>query len=323
MGDGILVFGEQRKGRLEDTALECMTLGRSLAEASGGPLVAVVLGKDVRAVAEELAKGADEVLLVDDAALQPYSADAYIEALAGIVRERAPRVLLLGHTSRGWDVAPALAARLDCGIVTDCVKVAIEGGAVVATRNVYNGKVVAEVEIPAAPAIVTLQPAAIEKKALSGGSGKITARPAGLDAGKVRSREVEVIKASAGELDLSSAEAIVSVGRGIGKKESIPVVKELADVLGAGLGASRPLTDMGWVEKARQVGTSGQTVKPKLYVAVGISGAVQHLAGMKGSDLIVAINKDPNAPIFKVADYGVVGDLFQIVPALVKALKEA
>jgi electron transfer flavoprotein alpha subunit len=294
----------------------------ALARGLGGELVSLVLGKGIRGSAEDLAKrGGGKVLAADHPALESYTSDAYAEVIRRAVQGEGAELVLISHTPIGWDVAPKLAAKLDAGILTDVFKIEARDGDLILYKRVFNGKFEAEFRISGSCKIATVQPGA-------------TAAYQGREGGRVeelaiseiapRTRFLEVKAAPAAGHDLTKAEIIVSGGRGLQKPENFKeVLQPFVEALGAQMGASRPVVDAGWLPHEYQVGSSGQTVSPRLYIAVGISGAIQHLVGMKTSNFIVAINKDPDAPIFEVADLGIVGDLFEILPALTKAVKEA
>jgi electron transfer flavoprotein alpha subunit len=296
----ILVVAEQRDGKLNRATLETIAAAQASTSlspgAAGGPVTIAVLGAGVDAVAGELAKAdAAEVIVVDDAALRDYTADGFVMALEQLIAtEKADRVFL-PHTYQTRDFAPALAARLRRPLVTDCI--AVKGSGYV--RPMFQGKLHADIAVDG-PHLATFQIA--------------------IDAAKIRQKPEAPFKEAKQAVDLSQAERIVAVGRGIKGQDHIELARKLAQAMGAELAASRPICDAGWLPMDRQIGSSGQTVAPKLYVALGISGAIQHLVGMKGSRTIVAINKDAEAPIFEVADYGIVGDLFEVVPALIAAL---
>lgn len=316
------MLAEHRMGAMRDVTLEMLTKGRQLAEQTGAQLVAGLLGHEVDPFAQELKKWAHQVLLVKDGKLENFNADAYQQVLASILKERNPDVTLIGHTSYGMDLAPSLAVELDQPLATDCLDLHVEDGKPVALRQVYNGKLNARMSFAATPCMVTLRQGAVAP-----GTGDLDGEVATVDSPLTEEiayrRFVEYVEAAVGDVDITQADVLISVGRGIREEKNMPLVEDLARVLGGVLSCSRPVTDSGWLPADRQVGQSGRTVKPKLYVAVGISGAFQHLAGMTGSETIVAVNKDPNAPIFSVADYGIVGDLFQVVPALTERVKEA
>jgi electron transfer flavoprotein alpha subunit len=315
----VLVLAEHDGKSLKEISFEL--LGMAHRVTGGGPVKAILLGEGVSELASKLAeRGAGEVIQVEGAAVRHYTGDAYSRALAPVIDAESPDLVLLGHTPNGWDLAPLLAARYGAPAATGCSKIVLENGSGKFTRKAFNGKFVHEIEIGGRPLVAT-----VEKGAASpvegAGAGTIRTLPAA--DGGARARHVEIKKAEASGLDLSQASIIVSAGRGIGAPEKLEIVRALAEALGGQLGASRAVTDAGWLPHEHQIGSSGVTVSPKLYVACGISGAIQHVVGMKGSAYIVAINKDADAPIFGVADVGVVGDLFEIVPALTTAVKEA
>ena len=316
----ILVVAEQLDGRLNRASWEAI----AAAQQTGGPVKVVVLGAQAGAVAADLA-AADvaEVLVAEHPSLERYTADGYVLALAQIAGAEQPELVALPHTYQTRDFAPKLAARLDRALITDCIGVRPHDGGRVFVRAMFQGKLYADV-LPAGPAphIVTFQIGAYRADAVARGSAAAPTRALSLtiDASAVRQKPEAPFKEAKQAVDLSQAERIVAVGRGIKGQEHLAVAEKLAAALGAELAASRPICDAGWLPMDRQVGSSGQTVAPKLYVALGISGAIQHLVGMKGASTIVAINKDADAPMFEVADYGIVGDLFEIVPALTKAL---
>lgn len=314
----ILVIAEQRDGTVNRATWETI----AAAQQAGGPIRVAVLGSPVDAVAGEIA-AADvaEVVVVSDPALQHYTADGWVLALQALIDGEKPAHVFLPHTYQTRDFAPALAARLQRPIVTDVV--AMKDGSYV--RPVFQGKLEAEVapEGPA-PHLITFQIGAFRGDAVKKGAAAAPVRKAAvsIDASKIRQQPEAPFKEARQAVDLSQAERIVAVGRGIKGQEHLPLAQQLAQALGAELAASRPICDAGWLPMDRQIGSSGQTVAPKLYVALGISGAIQHIVGMKGARTIVAINKDPEAPIFEIADYGIAGDLFDVVPALVAELNK-
>jgi electron transfer flavoprotein alpha subunit len=285
-------------------------------------VVSLVVGSGVHGLAEDLAKrGGGKVLVADSPALASYSATGWAQAIRKAVEAESPDLILISNTPSGWDAAPKLAAQLGVGIISDVFRIEQDGDDLVFMRRLYNGKFDGRFRIAGSPRIATVQPGATA--AYEGSeAGNVEA----LDVGDftARSRYLETKKAPSGGHDLSKAEIIVSGGRGMQKPENFEeVLKPLVEALGAQMGASRPVVDAGWLPHEYQVGSSGQIVQPKLYIAVGISGAIQHLVGMKSSNYIIAINKDPDAPIFEVADLGVVGDLFEVVPAFAKAVAAA
>jgi electron transfer flavoprotein alpha subunit len=315
----ILTVAEHDGRSLKEISFELLGMAHRLA--GGGPVKAALLGQGVSELASKLAKrGASEVLHAEGDAVRHYTADGYRRVLAPLIDAESPDLVLLGHTPNGWDLAPLLAARLGTPVATGCSRIVLEGGKGRFTRKAFNGKFVHEVEIEGRPLFATVEKGA---SAPPEGAAAGTVKTIPAANGEARTRHVEIKKAEASGLDLSQASIIVSAGRGIGAPEKLEVVRALAEALGGQLGASRAVTDAGWLPHEHQIGSSGVTVNPRLYIACGISGAIQHVVGMKGSGYIVAINKDADAPIFGVADVGVVGDLFEIVPALTKAVKEA
>ncbi len=317
----MLILAEHLEGRLAPSTLELVAKGRELAAQSGGALKGALLGHNAGRLAESLAGYGLQVLHADDPALAEYTDGAYEQALRSLLLAVAPRVLLVAHTSQGYDIAPGIAGRADLPLVTNAVDVRLEGDKLVATRRLLNEKVQGEFELASEKTfVVTLRPGSIKPAGPAPG-GRVSSAPASVDASKVRTRCLGLERPPVADVDLSSADIIVSAGRGIQKKENLPLVEEFARLIGGVVGASRPLTDMDWLPKARQVGQSGKTVRPKLYVACGISGAMQHVAGMKDSGLIIAINTDPSAPIFEIAHIGVVANVLQLLPAVIKELK--
>jgi electron transfer flavoprotein alpha subunit len=316
-----LVIAEQREGKLNRASWEAIAAAQQI----GDPVAIAVLGANVATVAGELAAAAvQDVIRVEHAALEPYTPDGFTAALESLIKELSPSRVVLPHTYQTRDFAPKLAARLDRALITDVtgIKTGVETAFV---RPMFQGKLTADV-VPLGPAphFISIQIGAYRADQAARGSSPAAVRTvaANVDAAAIRQKPEPPFQEAKQAVDLSQAERIVSVGRGIKEQANIPIAQELAQALGAELAASRPICDAGWLPMERQVGSSGQTVAPKVYLALGISGAIQHLVGMKGANVIVAINKDPDAPIFEVADYGIVGDLFEIVPALVKALKE-
>ena len=310
----ILVVAEQRGGKLNRATLETI----AAAQTPGQPLKIALLGSGVDAVASEVAAAdAAEVIVVDDPALKDYTADGFVLALADLIAAEKPDRVFLPHTYQTRDFAPALAARIQRPLVTDCV--AVKGSGYV--RPMFQGKLQADVAVEG-PHLATFQIGAFRADAMKTGASPAAIRKASIaiDASKIRQKPEAPFKEAKQAVDLSQAERIVAVGRGIKGQEHVRLAQDLAKAMGAELAASRPICDAGWLPMDRQIGSSGQTVAPKLYVALGISGAIQHLVGMKGSRTIVAINKDPEAPIFEIADYGIVGDLFEIVPAMIAEL---
>ncbi len=313
-----LIVTEIQGGKIREASYELAAFAQKL----GGAVKSLVLGQGVEALAEEFSKkGGGEVLLADDATLTDYNAQACSQAIQAAVAASGADLVLISNTPSGWDVAPRVAAALDAGFVSDCFDVSDGGGKPVFKRRVFNGKLDATVSTSADKVVATVQPGATAP--FEGTSdGSVSKLDVTVDA--AGTRFVQIKQSEAKGVDLSKADVIVSGGRGVGAPEKFTeVIQPLADVLGGAMGASRPVVDAGWLPHEYQVGSSGQVVQPKLYIACGISGAIQHLVGMKTSNYIIAINKDPDAPIFEVADLGVVGDLFEVVPALTKAIQDA
>ena len=325
MANGVLVFAEQKEGKFRKVAFEAVSEGKRLADTLGVELGAVVIGSGVEGIAGSLgAYGAAKVYVADDAALDNYVSDGYAKALSRIVKDTEPSVLLMGCTSTGRDLGAKVAARMATGIAADCTALDIRDGKLVATRPMYAGKVMAEVTCPdTSPQIATIRPNVFSvAEPDESQSAEVIKVDAEMSPDELRTRVKEVIKAAGATVDLTEAQIIVSGGRGMGGGENFKVLEDLAAVLGAAVGASRSAVDAGWRDHQFQVGQTGKTVSPVLYIACGISGAIQHLAGMKTSKVIVAVNKDPEAPIFKVADYGIVGDLFEVVPIMAEEAKK-
>jgi len=320
----ILVIAEQRGGTLNRASWEVVAAAQQLA--AGAPIVVVVPGADAGAAAAELSAAAvQEVVRLEHPALDAYTADGYVQALQAFVTDAAPTVVLLPHTYQTRDFAPALAARLDRALITDVTAIKDAGGAKAFARPMFQGKLAADV-VPQgdAPHFVSLQLGAFRADAAARGNTPAAVRSvvAAVDPAAIRQQPEPPFQEARQAVDLSQAERIVAIGRGIKAQEHIPLAQAFAEALGAELAASRPICDAGWLPMERQIGSSGQTVAPRLYVAAGVSGAIQHVVGMKGAKTIVAINKDPEAPIFEVADYGIAADLFEVLPALTAELKK-
>jgi electron transfer flavoprotein alpha subunit len=319
----VLVVTEVQNGKIREASFELLAFANRIASAQGFELKSLVVGKGVAGVAQELSqKGGGEVYVAEHDLLASYGADAWNVAVKAAIAAASPSLVLFSHTPIGWDLAPRIAAALDAGYVSDCFNVE-EGGQLVFLRRVFNGKLDARFVPTSLPVVATFQPGATAPFAGSS-AGKVTPLSISLAAGELKTSFQGIRTAEKKGVDLSKADIIVSGGRGVGAPEKFPeIIQPLADALGGAMGASRPVVDAGWLPHEYQVGSSGQTVTPKLYIAAGISGAIQHLVGMKNSNFIIAINKDPDAPIFEVANVGVVGDLFEIVPALTKAVNAA
>ena len=321
----LLVFIETRDGRIKKSSLEALGEASRRAAERGLPAVAALVGPaDAGLDADLFARGAVRVFRLESPALAAYSAQGYALALKGLVDEIKPAAVFLSATAMGKDLAPRLAAKLDAAMVSDCTKIAVAGGTLEFTRPIFAGKAFATLRLKSAPAIATLRPNVFAAAtAQPGAAGETVVKAAAVPDGAVAGRVAEILKESGDEIDVGEAEVVVSGGRGLKGPEAFALLRELTTLIPrSAVGASRSAVDSGWIGHSHQVGQTGKTVSPNLYVAVGISGAIQHLAGMSSSKVIVAINKDPEAPIFKVADYGIVGDLFQVVPALRDELKK-
>jgi electron transfer flavoprotein alpha subunit len=320
----VLVVLEQRAGAFNRMSFETVTGGSKIATALGLPLEGVVLGHGIESLARQAtALGFAKVHVLDHELLAGYTADGYTAALEQFIRVAQPQFVLFPHTYQVRDYAPKLATRFVRLLISDVVDFRIEGGTPIFVRQLFQGKLNADVRSTVGPPVfASLQAGAFRAAEPAGSTATVEAFAVALNPADIRTKAEEPFREAQRSVDLSAADIIVSVGRGIKEKENLPIVEELAGVLGAELAASRPICDNGWLPMERQVGSSGQTVAPKMYLAVGISGAIQHLVGMKGAKTIVAINADENAPIFEIADYGVVGDLFQVVPALIEQIKK-
>jgi electron transfer flavoprotein alpha subunit len=316
MSDDVLAVAEHRQGSLRDVSYEVVSAGRDLADSVGGELHLTVVGGDVDAFADELnVEGVDAIHTVDEG--EDFNHDVYTQAVEAVYGSVDPRYLVAPNTVNGLDYVPAVAQSLDLPLITDAVDVN-QNGHLEATREMYGSKVETTVALDANRAAVTIRPA--EWPAAGGaGDAAVEAFDVDVDESRVRSAVNAFEEVGGGDVDITDADVLVSVGRGIEEEENLDLIFDLADALDATVSSSRPIVDNGWLEKNRQVGQSGKAVTPDVYLAVGISGAVQHVAGMKGADTIIAINTDPSAPIFDIADYGIVDDLFEVVPELIEA----
>jgi electron transfer flavoprotein alpha subunit len=322
---GVLVLLEHRGGQYNRMSWEALAAGQEIASGSGQPLTAAILGNELEGLSNELAsRKLEKAYRVEHALLKDYTADGYVNAAEQLIKKLEPSFVVFPHTYQVRDFAPRLAARFGQVLLADLIGLRKDGDSFVFVRQLFQGKLNADYRhTGSGPCFLSVQAGAFRAEALESGSAPIEAFAPQLDAGAIRNKPDAPFREAAQTVDLGSAPIIVSVGRGIKEQDNLPMIEELAAALGGELAASRPICDNGWLPMERQVGSSGQTVSPKLYLAVGISGAIQHLVGMKGSKTIVAINKDENAPIFEVADYGIVGDLFEVVPALTEAVKKA
>lgn len=317
----VLIVAETSRGQLADVCGELLGAARALAALTGGKVVAVLPGADGSVLAGGLA-AADRILLADAPLLGGFSPEPYVAVLENIIRAEGPRAVLVASTSVGLDLAPMLGAKLAAPVVNGCRAVSVADGALQVTASFYGGKLLADLTVTAAPAILLLAPGAFRPTPEKGAAAVETWQmPSPLAAGAVVFEEM--ILPEGGDVDLTQQEVVVAVGRGIQQQDNLEVVEELAAALGGAVAASRPIIDQGWLPATRQVGKSGMTVKPKCFLALGISGAPEHVEGMKDSGLIIAVNTDPAAPIFEVAHYGVVADLLEVAPALTQAIKGA
>jgi electron transfer flavoprotein alpha subunit len=324
----ILVVSEQRQGKWNNTSFETLVAAQQIAAATSGTVSAVVIGKGVAPLADELAtKNVAEIVLVEHDLLDAYTPDGYAIALKQVIEAAKPDLVLFPHTYQVRDFAPKLAAMLGKGMVGDCIGFRNEGGKVVFVRQMFQGKTAADVTFTGtAPWFASFQSGAFRADQLAphpSGRAPVKAAKVELKAQDIRTKPLELFKEAKSAVDLTQAPLIVAIGRGIKAPENIAQAEALAKAIGGELAASRPICDEGWLPMERQIGSSGQTVAPKLYLALGISGAIQHVVGMKGSRTVVAVNKDQNAPIFEIADYGVVADIFEIMPALTEELQKA
>jgi electron transfer flavoprotein alpha subunit len=324
----ILVITEVRQGNWNNASFETLTAAQQIAKDTSSGVSALVMGKGVAAFAAELAaKHVAEVLTVEHDLLDMYTPDGYCLALKQVIESTKPDLVLFPHTYQVRDFAPKLAAMLDKGMIGDCIGYRNEGGKLVFVRQMFQGKTSADVAfVGTAPWFASFQSGAFRADLLAAhplGKAPVNSVAVSLSAEQIRTKPLELFKEAKSAVDLTQAPIIVSIGRGIKAPENIPQAEALAKAIGGEIAASRPICDEGWLPMERQIGSSGPTVAPKLYLALGISGAIQHVVGMKGARTIVAINKDANAPIFEIADYGVVGDIFEIMPALTEALEKA
>src|SRR3989454_3827153 len=327
MPDTILVVAEQREGKLSRVSWETLTAGQSLAAETSWTLEAAVIGSDVANFANEVArKKVAKVYAVESPKLEPYTPDAFVAALKQFIAAKQPNLVLMPHTYQVRDFVPKLATAMGRAVISDCVGYKKEGEKLLFTRQMFQGKLAADVSFTCdAPWFVTFQNGAFRGDKVEAGASTAPIETVTVDIpdSVIRTKPQAVFKEAKQAVDLTQAEIIVAIGRGIKEQKNIEIAKQLAEALGGEIAASRPICDSGWLPMDRQIGSSGQTVAPKLYLALGISGAIQHIVGMKGARAIVAINKDSEAPIFEIADYAVVGNLFDIVPPLIEEIKKA
>ena len=327
--NGVWVFAEQREGQLQKVSLELLGEGRKIADKLGSKLTALLIGNKVQNLVEDLSRhGADEVLVVDAPELEHYTTDGYTKAICELANAKKPNIMFIGATFIGRDLGPRVAARLETGLTADCTSldVDVESGDLLATRPAFGGNLMATIVCPDhRPQMATVRPGVFEKLPLGENDATVENIEIKFNSNDIRTKIVEIIKEHKDIVDISEANVLVAGGRGIGSEENFKMLKELAEVMNGSIAASRAAVEKGWVDKDYQVGQTGKTVRPNIYVACGISGAIQHAAGMQDSDMIIAINKDANAPIMKIADYAIVGDVNKVVPefiAQLKAMKE-
>lgn len=323
---GVWVFAEQRDGNLQKVALELVGKGKEIANNLGEKLTAVLMGYEVQPLAQTLiSHGADEVIVVDNVLLKNYTTDGYSKVLAQLSNERKPEIIFIGATNIGRDLGPRVAAKVKTGLTADCTSLDVdeETQNLMMTRPAFGGNLMATIECPEyRPQMATVRPGVFNVPCVDEGkTGKIEVVKTSLKDEDVRTKVIEIVKSLKDKVDITEADILVSGGRGVGSKEGFTLLKELADVLGGVVTGSRASVDAGWIDRAYQVGQTGKTVRPKLYIACGISGAIQHLAGMQESEFIIAINKDDSAAIMSVADVAVVGDIFKIIPEMINEIK--
>jgi electron transfer flavoprotein alpha subunit len=329
MGDehkGVWALCETYEGRLRSISFELVTKGRELADTLGEEMTAVLIGHNMSNLAESLVhQGANRVLILDHELFEDYTTDAYSIALTTLVKERKPSILLLGATTNGRDLAPRVAARLKVGLTADCTGLEIEDGKLIQTRPSFGGNIIAELITPVTrPQMATVRSNVFKpSEPDTSRQSEVESISIEIDANSIRTQVLEKVKeVSEGMKSVEEADIVVCSGRGIKDPSNLELPQKLADLLDAAVGGSRPIVDLGWLPPTQQVGQSGRTICPKLYFALGISGAIQHLVGMSSSDIIVAVNKDPDAPIFEIADFGIVGDLFEVVPEIIEAIQK-
>lgn len=321
MSNDIYVVIEHIRGKVAEISYLMLAAGRQLADGSGGELSALLLGSGVENLASDLA--ADKVLYFEDSHLAEYTPEAYVECLKGLIAAEQPRAILLGHTSIGMDVANLLSVKTGLPLICSCLSFSVEGGSLQFTSQLYGGKILAEGEIPGPTSLLTLVPGGYKAEAGQSNSPPPVAKTAVPTLGEMKITVTQYLEPEAGDVDIESEKLLVAVGRGIQLEDNIEIAEELAEVLSGVVCASRPVVDQGWMPTTRLVGKSGFQVKPKVYIALGISGAPEHTEGITGSDTIIAINTDPVAPIFNIAKYGVVEDIFDLVPALTEKIEES
>jgi len=319
----IFVLVEHRQGEIRDISFEMLSKCKEVAKNINSKITALLLGNDVEQFLDSLKGYADTIMVVKDEKLEYFNSKTYQMVLSQLINENKPLLTLIGHTSYGIDLAPGLAVKLQIPLATDCADFFVESGQLRIIRQMYGGKVDAKATLKKSDSyLITIRPASFEAKEPESNESEIINLESPLKEEPIGKRFIKYVEPEISDVDITASDILVSIGRGIKEDKNIPVIEELAAALGGVISCSRPIVDKGWLDKGRQVGTSGKTVKPKLYLALGISGAFQHAAGMKDSELVVAINKDANAPIFNVSDFGIVDDLFKVVPELTQRINE-
>jgi len=318
----ILALVEHRQGAIRDITYELMACGRSLAEETDGKLTAVVLGADTEGLVTPLKSQAHKLIVIDAPVFKDFNSASYQLALSEIVKQEKPFITLIGHTAFGMDLCPSLAVELESPFTTDCLKIELADGSVKAVRQMFDGKLDARVRLRKGDSYFLTVRSGMYPAEDGGLAAEVTEMASPVATEPDYRRFIDYIEPAVGEVDITKSDIVVGVGRGVKEQENIAMVEEFAEAIGGVVGCTRPVVDSEWLPKARQVGSSGKTIKPKLYIALGISGAFQHLAGLKGADTIIAVNKDPNAPIFNAADYGIVEDMFKVLPALKEKILE-
>ncbi|MDD5529313.1 MAG: electron transfer flavoprotein subunit alpha/FixB family protein [bacterium] len=325
----IFILIEHRRGEIRNISFELLTKARELSEKTGGKVTALLLGHQTESFINEIKSSAHRIIVIEDEKLKDFNSEYYTATLFNVLTTEKPFLTLIGHTAFGIDIAPALGSKLNIPVATDCIGIEIDNNIIV-TRQMYGGKLNATINFKdSSQFLVTVRQGAfpvsetnlsVEHPAMA--ATEITKTPSTLTEDIAAIKFLEYIEAATGGVDITKANIVIGIGRGVKEQENLKIIEDFAQAIGGVVGCSRPVADSGWLPKDRQVGSSGKTIKPKLYIAMGISGASQHISGMKGSETIIAINKDPNAPIFNEANYGIVDDLFKVIPALKKKIEE-
>jgi electron transfer flavoprotein alpha subunit len=319
----IIVIIEHRQGEVREISLEMLSKAQDLVKGTGADLTSVILGKGIHNIAEQIKNYSHHTIVVENERLLNFNSDPYQDVISYLINKRNPFIVLIGHTAFGMDLAPSLAALIKAPLITDCYDFKIHGERLSSYRQMYGGKICADISAKESPCqIITVRLGSFPSENLQNINGSIEDESFAFDKDYSYKKFLQYIEAETGGVDITQSDVLVSIGRGIGGVENIPIAEKLANLLGGVVSCSRPVADKNWLPKERQVGTSGRTVKPKFYIALGISGAFQHISGMKNSATILAVNKDPKAPIFNVAKYGIVDDIFKVIPAIVGKLGE-